>query len=155
MNTEQKKFWDGYVATLKEVPKDPVIEVAIAGDERNADHLLELYLEGKKMASSGLVEGFKACNAPLPKVGNYWMILNSKEEAKCIVKTLAIEFYVFSEVPEKVSLAEGEGDCSIEHWRKVHIAFFQPYLADWGISNIKDATVITEYYDVVYKAENK
>ena len=151
MNAEQKKFWNGYLATLKDKPKNPTIEVAIPGDERNADELIELYLEGRKMASSGLVEGFKACNAPLPKVGNYWMILNSKEEPKCIVKTLAIEFYIFSEVPEKVSLAEGEGDSSIEYWRKAHKAFFKPYLQDWGIANIDEATVITEYYDVVYK----
>ena len=145
------KYWNSYLETLDSKPDDPDVEAGIAGNQEIADKLLSLYIEGTKTAGSGLVKDYELAGDPLPKVGNYWIILNSKGEPGCIVKTIKVEQYKFDEVPEEVAIAEGEGDLSLDYWQKAHREFFSPYLADWGIEDLDQEMVVTEFYEVVYK----
>ncbi|MGK0271265.1 MAG: hypothetical protein ACI88H_001922 [Cocleimonas sp.] len=79
------------------------------------------------------------------------LVLDGKSKPKLIVKTVKTETHQFKNVPEYVAIAEGEGDSSLEYWRKVHIEFFSPCLASWNIENIDEAHVITEFFEVVWK----
>ena len=143
-------YWKSYLGTLEEKPLDPHFEAGIAGNTAIADKLLGLYLSGKKSAGSGLLKDFELAGDPLPKVGNYWIILDSKEEPRCIVKTVRVELHQFDQVPIEVAQAEGEGDLSLEYWRKVHIEFFTPYLEAWDITDLDKETVVTEFYELVF-----
>lgn len=154
LNINEKFFWQEYVSTLNEAPIQPEIEANVPGNDEIADELLELYLSGKKTAGSGLVKDYELAGDPLPKVDNYWIILDSKKNPKCIVKTLRVELYQFDQVPEEVAIAEGEGDLSLDYWRKGHIKFFTPFLKSWGIENLDKEKVVTEFYEVVYKAHD-
>jgi len=148
---DQSDFWKRYTSGLETEIVDPNVEVGISGNAEIADKLLDLYLSGKKTAGSSLVKDYKLAGDELPKVGNYWMILNSKNEPKCIVKTVRVEFCQFDEVSEEVAIAEGEGDLSLAHWRKAHIDFFTPFLKDWGVTDLDKELLVTEFYEVVYK----
>jgi len=152
LNEKEFEFWSSYLDTLSEKPDHPYVEVSIAGNDEIADELLELYLNGKKTAGSGLVEDYKQAGDALPEVGDYWIILNQAKIPKCIVKTKRVEFYQYDEVPHEVAQAEGEGDLSLEYWRKAHNEFFTPYLENLGIKDLNKAQIVTEFYEIVYKA---
>jgi uncharacterized protein YhfF len=153
LETTTQSFWDSYLDTLTEDFdfSENRIEASIAGNHEIADELLSLYLSGKKTAGSGLVKDYELSGDPLPKVGNFWIILDSKDQPKCIVKTVRVEFNRFDQVPEEVAKAEGEGDLSLEYWYEGHRNFFQPFLNEWGIDNLDEEMVVTEFYEVVYK----
>lgn len=151
MRKEELEYWNSYIETLKIKPENPVVEAGIAGNDEIADELLELYLNGTKSAGSGLVKDYELAGDPLPQVGNYWIILDSKKKPRCIVQTIRVELYQFDQVPDEVATAEGEGDLSLDYWRKAHIDFFTPFLKDWGITDLDKETLITEFYEVVYK----
>lgn len=151
MSQKELEYWNSYIETLEDKPSNPSVDAGIAGNEEIADELLNLYLSGKKIAGSGLVKDYEVANDPLPTVGNFWIILNSKNEPKCIVKTVRVEYYQFGQVPEEVAIAEGEGDFSLDYWRKAHVEFFTPFLKDWGITDLDKETLVTEFYEVVYK----
>jgi uncharacterized protein YhfF len=147
----EQEYWNSYLSSFVEKPIDTNVEASIAGNEEIADQLLELYLSGKKTAGSGLVKDYELSGDKLPKVGNHWIILDRQKNPRCIVKTLRVEIYQFDQVPEEVAIAEGEGDLSIEYWRKAHIEFFTPFLTDWKITDLDKEKLITEFYKVVYK----
>ena len=153
LSTQEKQFWQKFTATLpaQEQPENPNITASIAGNDEIADQLLGLYLAGKKTAGSGLVRDYQSCGDELPKVGQYWIILNENKEPKCIVKTIRVVQHRFDQVPEEVAIAEGEGDLSLEYWRKGHTEFFTPFLKDWGAPDLNKEMVITEFFKVVYK----
>lgn len=151
MNKKIQEFWDSYLQTLKDRPTSPTIIVDVAGNQEITDELLHLYLSGKKTAASSLLKDYQVTGDPLPQISNYWIILNSNNEPKCIVKTIRIERYQFDRVPEEVAIAEGEGDLSLKYWRKAHIEFFKPYLKSWGVIELDKETLITEFFEVVYK----
>lgn len=146
-------YWKNYLEAFPELKKakDIFVSAGYAGNPDITDELLKLYMAGKKTAGSSLVEDFVTAGDPLPKVGNYWIYLNSVGEASCILKTVKIVTHKFKDVPIEVAIAEGEGDLSLEYWRKVHSELYTPYLEAWGIKDLNDATVITEFFSIVYK----
>ena len=90
----------------------------------DADRLAGLVLAGKKTATSSAYPIYVVENAPLPKVGEYSIILDSHENAVCIVRTTKVYVVPFDEVSSYHAYREGEGDLSLEYWREVHRAFF-------------------------------
>jgi 5-formyltetrahydrofolate cyclo-ligase len=149
------EFWRNYrgAKPRDEVSNDAAISASIAGDDRNADELLQLYLNGKKTAASSLLIGYENAGEPLPQVGDFWIILNSGGVPKCIVKTIRVEIHRFDRVPESVATAEGEGDLSLAYWTKAHREFFQPYLQRLNVEDLSQERVITEFYDVVWTSK--
>ena len=153
LKINEKNFWNAYLESLApdERPESPFVQADFAGTLEITDELLGLYLEGKKFAGSSLKEEFLVCNDPLPQIGNYWIVLNSRCEPKCILKTIKITDNKFKHVPKEVAEAEGEGDLSLNYWQQAHRAFYKPFLKEWGVENLDEATVITEYFKMVYK----
>lgn len=153
MNDDAKRFWDAYVESLEPDarPVRPVVTASMAGDERVADALLQLYLDGTKHAGSGLVEEYTQTGEALPRVGDYWIILDAKQAPRCIVRTSRVLTHPFRDVPEEIAIAEGEGDLSLAYWRQAHRWFYAPYLECLGIDDLEQALVLTELFDVVYR----
>lgn len=153
MKDEIKEFWTRYLDSQDRDLSQAHIEVSIAGNEDNADELLALFLTGKKTAGSGLVKDYKLAGDELPIVGQFWVILDSNGSAKCIVETVRVEVNVFANITEEIARAEGEGDQSVSYWKKAHRDFFTPYLNDWGITDLDQEEVVTEFYNVVFKEQ--
>jgi len=151
LKAKELDYWHAYIGPLKHKPENATVEAGMAGNNEIADELLDLFLRGRKTAASGLVKDYQLSGDPLPEIGNYWIILDSNKTPKCIVKTIKIEIHQFDQVPETIAIAEGEGDLSLDYWRKAHIDFFTPFLRDWGITDLNKETVITEFYQIVYK----
>lgn len=154
MKPLERAFWNEYLAGIKPArrPRRPVVGAAFAGNRRTTDGLLALYLAGKKSAGSGLVKDYLTAGDPLPKVGDYWIALDSRNRPRCLLKTVRVEMNIFKSLPKRIAVAEGEGDLSIAHWKRVHKKFYSPFLTKWGIENIEDAEVITEHFKLVHRA---
>ncbi|MNR54891.1 ASCH domain protein [compost metagenome] len=63
----------------------------------------------KSATCSGLVF-YEIDNEPLPCVGDYSIILDSKDEPLAIIRTSEMTIMPMNEVPEEFAIAEGEGD---------------------------------------------
>lgn len=150
----ERAFWKSYLATLpmKGRPKKPFVAAAYAGGRKNTDALIRLYRAGKKSAGSGLVADYETAGDPLPKVGDFWIILDSRDRPQFLMKTVRTELNPFGRIPKSVARAEGEGDLSVAYWKKAHANFYSPFLGGWGIDDIDKAVVITEHFEIVHRA---
>lgn len=153
LSSAAKEYWAQYLNSIPQQtrPQNPFVEAAYAGTKDTTDELIALFLTGRKTAGSSLVIDYELNDEPLPVIGNFWIILNSISEPKLIVKTVGVERNLFKEIPQRVVIAEGEGDLSVEYWKQVHSQFFLPFLEEWGVENLEEAEVITEYFEIVYK----
>jgi uncharacterized protein YhfF len=147
------KFWNHYLEITPHLKnlQDLHVEANPAGNFAITDELIALYLKGKKYAGSSLVEDFVTAGDPLPKVGNYWIVLGSDQSPKLILKTIKVEINKFGKLPERIAIAEGEGDLSLNYWHQVHTELYSPYLEKWNVKDINEAHVITEFFEIVYK----
>jgi len=96
---------------------------AIGDSPDMANALADLVIKGKKTASCGALASYLAEN-PSPKVGSYHIILNGQQEPVCIIRMISLHLIKFSDVTADFARKEGEGDLSLEYWRKEHQAFF-------------------------------
>ena len=115
------------------------------------DKLVDLVLKGIKTATCSAYDLYSIDNEPLPQAGDYSVILTSSDEAVCIIKTLNVYVTAFNQVSEAHAFKEGEGDRSLEYWRKVHINFLTNELASVNRSFDENTKVVCEEFEVVYK----
>ncbi len=148
LKANEEQYWQTYLENLQpsESPETLFVTTGYAGGPEITDRLLRLYLEGTKTAGSSLLEDFLTANDPVPQVGNYWICLASDGEPGCILRTMRIETHKFKDIPDQVAIAEGEGDSSVAYWKRVHAELYAPHLKAWGLSQIDEATVITEFF---------
>ena len=115
------------------------------------DKLADLVLQGIKTATCSAYDLYQINTEPLPQAGDYSVILNSSEEAVCIVKTIKVYVTEFKNVSEEHAFKEGEGDRSLEYWRKVHESFLTNELATVHKGFDENTKVVCEEFEVVYK----
>lgn len=75
---------------------------------------------GQKTATSSAFDLYAVGNEPLPKENELSVILDSKENAICIIETTKVEVIPFKEVSEDHAYKEGEGDRRLTYWRELH-----------------------------------
>ena len=114
------------------------------------DALAELTARGVKTATSSAYEVYEVEGETLPRVGDYSVILNSKEEAVCIVKTTAVSVVPFDEVTALHAWKEGEDDRSLQNWRRVHREFFTRELSALRRAFSEKTLVVCEEFEAVF-----
>lgn len=112
----------------------------------DADRLADLVKSGTKTATSSLKCFYDIEDEPLPQPGEYSVILDSNDEAVCIIKTTKVYITPFNKVSEEHAYREGEGDRTLAYWRRVHQEFFSEELEDVGIAFDDELEVVCEEF---------
>lgn len=116
------------------------------------DLLAKLVLDGTKTATASAYELYAVDNDQLPEVGSYDVVLDSKDQAVCIIQIKKVSVVPFDEVSAEHAFKEGEGDKSLAYWRAVHKDFFKPYYDEFGLSFSGKSPIVLEEFEVVYPA---
>ena len=115
-----------------------------------SEDLLVLILAGKKTATADMLDFYKANDEALPKPGDLNLIMNSKAEPSAVIRTTSLEQKKFSEVDANFAIEEGEGDLSLEYWRKVHKTYFENWFQANQGEFSEDLMIICERFELLY-----
>ena len=115
------------------------------------DKLADLVVQKIKTATRSAYDLYAIDNEPLPKAGEYSIILNSKDEAVCIIQTRRVYVTEFNHVSAEHAFKEGEGDRTLEYWRRVHENFLRNELASVNKSFDGTTKVVCEEFEVVFE----
>lgn len=143
MNAQE--MWNLY-STKENITAD--YEAWVFGDD--PDKLAELVLAGIKTGTASAYPLYELEGEPLPKEGEYSVILDSQDNAVCIIKTTMVYIVPFEEVSESQACKEGEGDRSLAYWRKVHEEFFTEEMRAAGLTFDEKMKVVCEEFIRVY-----
>jgi uncharacterized protein YhfF len=153
---ELSTFWQSYVDHLKKVGY-PIPEVypswLFCNNETSADALAKLVLAGTKTATASLLWTYQAEGSPIPKPGDHSIITLWDETPVCIIETTDIQIIPFDLVLPGFAYAEGEGDRSLDYWRRVHMEFFSEECAALGRSPEQTMPVVCEHFKVIYRGD--
>ena len=145
MNAEQ--MWAAYAAGHPEAAGADYDAWAFGGDPEG---LARLVLSGVKTATASAYPLYALEGEPLPEAGEYSVILDSREEAVCVIRTTRVYTVPFEEVSAEQAYREGEGDRSLAHWRRMHEDFFRAELAEAGLEFSPEMPVVCEEFEVAY-----
>ncbi|HKL41262.1 MAG TPA: ASCH domain-containing protein [Clostridia bacterium] len=148
-----EKMWQSYIESIDESIQslDKTYEAwHFCMDEKNANELAELVRKGVKRGTTSLYYSYQLENEPLPKVGQYNIITNWAGVAQCIIKTVGVEITSFNNVTEAFAQIEGEGDGSLDYWKRVHKIAFEKELVSTEKEFSEEMLVVCEIFKVVY-----
>ena len=115
-----------------------------------ADLLADLVLKGEKTATASAYDLYALEDEPLPQEGKFDVILDSQNQAVCIVEITRVSVESFKYVSADHAFKEGEGDKSLAYWRRVHEDCFAEWLREAGLTFTPESKVVLEEFRKVY-----
>ena len=79
---------------------------------------------GITIAMQDGIHDFDPATEPIPTVGDHSVILDGEGRPVCIIRTTSVEIRPFGEVDAAFAWDEGEGDRSLDDWRRGHAWYF-------------------------------
>ncbi len=90
---------------------------------RLATDLADLVVSGAKTALASPKWEYDAAGEPLPHVGALGIVCDGAGVPVALVRTDEVDVVPFDQVLGAHAVAEGEGDLSLESWRRAHVRF--------------------------------
>jgi len=146
MNDKAREYWDEF---WQGFGQKQIISAEQFGYADIADELAQLIVDGKKTATCSIYSLYEIENEPLPAVGQYTIVLSSKDDPVAIVRTSEVLIVKMNEVPEELALAEGEGDLTYQYWWNSHKEAFTAELGEHGMDFREDMLLVFEKFELV------
>lgn len=149
ISEEIKSYWNSFIdhnQNLNHLTDFKFEAWSFGNTKEMADELGQLVLEGKKTATCSLLRAYQGDEDEIPRVGVYSVLCDGNEKPICIVFLTDTWISKYNEVTEQHAFEEGEGDRSLEYWKKAHQDFFSQYK---GFH--EEDELVCERFRVVYK----
>ena len=145
-------FWENFKNSDKsQNNENEDFEIDEYGDSSEMrDELVSLILKGKKTATCGSLFQYEH-EGYAPSIGSKRVVVDGSGAPVCITEVVEVSIDKFKNVKEDFARDEGEGDGSLEHWRKGHWQFFSRVLPPIGGEVSEDMMLICERFKVIYK----
>jgi uncharacterized protein YhfF len=147
-------YWQKFLSTL---PSDSpyrsksYISEGWGDGPEMADELGALIAQGLKTGTCSALWEWEAEEKTPTQAGEITVALDGRGEPLCIVETVDVSIRKYNEVDADFACAEGEGDLSLEYWRKAHKNFFTRVLAKFGREFSEDMPLVCERFRVIYQ----
>lgn len=114
-----------------------------------SESLLQLIRSGQKRAGTGLLWAYEHDGEDIAETGDIEIVINHLNDPVLVTRITSAEVVPFSAVTAEYAATEGEGDGSLEYWRKAHWAFFSRECARIGREPDEAMPVICSIFEVL------
>jgi len=132
-----------------ELPPGPVRVDGYGDSAELSASLLALIRAGRKRAGTSLLWAIEAENEFIPQVGQVEIVVDHRNEPALITRITQVQVVPYGEVTVEYAAIEGEGDGSLEYWRKAHWAFFSRECARIGREPTDNMPVVCSVFEVL------
>ena len=119
-----------------------------------SEELTKLVIEGTKQGTASLLAEWEYNDEQLPSPGTTEILLNWNNSIAAVIENVETVVVPFKEVTPQFAYLEGEGDRSLEYWRKVHAEFFEKVCERIEEKFTSQLLVVCETFRVLYVPES-
>jgi uncharacterized protein YhfF len=132
-----------------ELPPGPVRADGYGDSPQLSAALLALIREGRKRAGTGLLWAMQAEAEDIPQVGQIEIVVDHRNEPAFVTRITRVEVLPYNQVTAEYAAIEGEGDGSLDFWRKAHWAFFSRECKRIGREPTETMPVVCSVFEVL------
>lgn len=147
-----ERYWQDFIDKYPNYRDKNYLAWHFCDNRQDANLLASLVKKGIKTGTSGLVKSYEFEQIPLPKVGDITIILDWDRVPSCVVENIRVLVLRFCDMSEDLAFLEGEGDRSLEYWKREHREFFQREAKEYKFKFDEKMMVVFEEFKVVYIA---
>ena len=112
--------------------------------------LLAMIRSGQKRAGTGLLWWHEHDAEPLPQVGDIEIVLTHDHQPSLVTRVTRVDVLPYREVGAEYAAIEGEGDGSLDYWRKAHWHYFSRVCASIGKVPTEEMLVVCSVFEVLH-----
>ena len=148
-----ESFWQTYLSSRPEQhrPSFQAYDVWRFGDTEDVAakcaHLVKAHI---KTATSGLVWEMEADGDRMPQRGDLAVVTNLSGEPQCVIEVTECVVKPFNEVDEQFAFDYGEGDRTLQGWRKDTWEYFAPICEKLGREPSETMPLACQRFRLVY-----
>ena len=151
MSREVERYWVDFLAQTGRPADTPLYSAFHFDDnEHDANLLAELVIRGTKRATASLLWQYGDGGERAPVAGDLSVVTDFGGTPLCVIETTAVDIRAFGDVDADFAAAEGEGDGSLEHWRRVHERYFGRVCEEIGREPSPRMEVVCERFRVIH-----
>ena len=146
-------FWRAFCDFDSKVGRDTPYQSWFFGNSPEmAAELAELVLAGKKTGTASLKEMNELHPEDAPRPNGYSVVTGFDGKPLCVIRTTDINHLPFNEVGDAFAASEGEGDLTLEYWRRVHWDSFAREAEQNGFDFDERSIVCCERFELLFPA---
>ena len=107
-------------------------------------------LDGTKTATGALLWSVEADGKQPARTGDFWIVPNGGDDPKCIIQTSDVHVLPFDEVGEEYARWGGEGDRSLDGWRRMYWSYIVKECMRIGRTPEPNAPLVMERFRMLY-----
>jgi uracil-DNA glycosylase/uncharacterized protein YhfF len=115
-----------------------------------SDKLIGLIRGGGKRAGASLLWMHEQEQDPVPSVGDIGIVLDHAMRPTLVTRVTDVEVVPFDHVTPQFAAREGEGDLSLDDWRRGHWAFFSRECATLGRPPELSMPIVCASFEVLH-----
>lgn len=146
-----ENLWRNFI---QENPENKIKETPISfyfcDNKKDADECAELVVNGIKRATATSLWWFEENNEPLPKVGDQYIVTDWNGNAKAVIETTKIDKVPYNEITPEFAEIEGEGDKSLEYWKRVHKDYYTREMKPYNEEFNENMIIVCEQFKLIY-----
>lgn len=147
-----QNFWEEFRRAHPEIDPETRFQTWYFGlGSADARELCDLVLRGVKTGTASLPWEYEDKPEDAPVVGGYSVVTDYEGVPQCVVRTIELRVVPFDEVDAEFAASEGEGDLSLDYWRRVHWDYFSRRCAALGKEATGKMPVNCERFRLLYK----
>lgn len=151
-NNSVEKLWERFIEVTPEYSNHAKPKSGYFGDnEKDANILAELVKKDIKRATSHSLLGLQYREEPLPKLDELFVVTNWSGKATCIVKITSVKLVPYFAIHAEHARMEGEGDKSLDYWKKVHWDYYTRELEPFGRVPRESMIVVFERFEKIFE----
>ena len=145
------RFWESFCSVDSSVELETPFQVWHFGNTREmANQLTDLVLAGRKTATASSLNMNKLHPDEDPRPDGYSVVTDFDGAPMCVIQTTEIRHLPFDEVDAGFAADEGEGDLSLDHWRRVHSDYFTAEAARNGFEFDERSIICCERFRLLF-----
>ena len=145
-----KNMWQKYHEAVGALVPIEIVADFFSDNAKEATELSALVDQGIKRATASALWAFEKTGTQVPVVGGIFLVVDGQGEAVCIVKTTKVSIIPFNEISEENAFREGEGDRSLEYWRRVHVEYYKRQFAPLNLTFDESMPIVFEEFEKVF-----
>ena len=149
-------FWQAYRASLPAGHAHALMQSrpgAFGFCEEHPDlveELAQLVVAGRKRATTALVIEHTMLGEELPKPGDLSIVVGRDGTPSALIELTHVENVPFDKVDAEYAAIEGEGDATLETWRRDHIWYFSELSKRLGVDFDGETLVVCQIFRMVW-----
>jgi uncharacterized protein YhfF len=132
------------------LPPGPVHADGYGDSPELSESLLELIRIGRKRAGTGLLWAYEHDREHIAKAGDIEIVIDHLHRPALVTRIVSSEVLAFRAVTAEYAAIEGEGDGSLDYWRKAHWAFFSRECQRIGRAPDESMPVVCSVFEVLH-----